>query len=158
MSRLDLDATDPDRLRETLTAVLAENEALKSRLAEREGRGALKGCKEDVPVAATAGKPVFPVEIFPLIANYLDPGTTSLLELARTCRTLYELLLPRLYECFSTAEVSSKVRKALRSDASKSSLPHGLSLVRKLDAGLPSDAWEGKNRIDVACSCTNVGP
>lgn len=44
-----------------------------------------------------------PNELLVMIAHHLEPGSRSLLNLVRSCRDLYGLLLARLYKSFSSA-------------------------------------------------------
>lgn len=169
VSCTDLEAMDSKDLRSIVAALRAENSELKSRLVEFERRDAgwtaLKcpncgfGRMEEERAMEPASDPCLPNEIFLLIAEYFDPGTRSLFQLARTCSALYDLLLPRLYESFSAPKVYEKVRNAFPMNSSSTVLPHGLSLVKTLDAGVPSgsgDSWEDKNRMYSVRSCFHV--
>lgn len=132
---------------ETLVAVQAnEIEPLKAQLEffkSNGGRGAVEcakcgfvqGASEDVILLRdTPDALIFPNEIFLLIGTQLEPGTRSLLKLARTCRAMYWLLLPRLYESFSVQKVHGKVGMAQRDDSlTHTAIPYGLGLVKKLD-------------------------
>lgn len=73
---------------------------------------------------------IFPNEIFLMISEYLSPGTRSLLSLARTCRALYELSLPRLYVAFSLRNVINKARRTILTGPRVPSLSHGLNAVK----------------------------
>lgn len=98
--------------------------------------------------------PIFPNEIFPLIATYLEAGTRPLLNLARSCRSLYGLLLSHLYESFSTGKICGKVDMATRWRRGTSSLTHGLAFVKDLDAA----TWEVPDfvRDELVMACKNV--
>lgn len=104
-------------LRETvgrLEAIVADKceeiELLKSQLAflksngvggaQKSARGSLQDAADEVPPKGTRDAPVFPNEVFLLIATHLEPGTRSLLDLARSCRALYALLPPDLRQSY----------------------------------------------------------
>lgn len=128
-------------LAEANAALVAENETLKTRLSELEASG---GSEEDAMATncghtagalsvAAADEPTLPNEIFLMVAEYYKPGSRSLANLARTCRSLYELLVPKLYEHFEVANLYLKIenlcsRKWHRGKDSPT-LPHGLTLV-----------------------------
>lgn len=95
------------------------------------------------PVAAQepdseSDEPVgFPNEIFAMIGGYFDPGTKSLFNLARTCRSLYELLLLRLYKTFSLNWDLVRMPRPSHFYSRRESVPSGLTAIHRLEAHMP---------------------
>lgn len=108
---------------------------------------------QEVGKESAATEPIFPNEIFLLIGGQLEPGTRSLLSLARTCRATYSLLLPRLYEAFSVTSVYSKADPG--QFQKRLDVPNGFAQVKRLDVVLDGD-WEEGNRLSLMLACPNV--
>lgn len=153
------------RLEALVTAQAKEIAALNSQvnfLKASGSRGAAKCARcgfQDASEMALAmdspDAPIFPNEIFLLISTHLDPGTRSLLNLARSCRALYELLISRLYQSFSLGRIWSRnVFAATRNDKDTSSLPHGLWSVQHLNLGTRDDVENGN--LHVIYDCKNL--
>lgn len=101
---------------------------------------------------------MFPFEIFPLIAVYLPPGSRSLLNLARSCRSLYNGLLPLLYSSFSIRKVYNILENAggvKRTFFSRIAVPRGFRWVKRLDMTLSADAEE-RNLLAILEGCDNM--
>lgn len=135
-----------------LERLRAENARLTAEVSELRAR---LNCSQPPPtesVCQSSGRarspssdgPVFANELFVMIGGYLEPGTRSLLNLARASRALYELLLPRLYERFSLVTILSKWYEVpgcrIRSPGSlhpNSQLPLGAERIKALDSTTP---------------------
>lgn len=77
---------------------------------------------------------ILPVELLAMIGDYFAPGSRSLLNLARTCRQLYGLLLKRLYKSFSAESIYRNFGNAKSFQKRGSWLPSGFDVVERLDA------------------------
>lgn len=152
--------TELVRLRATVAAQSKEIEDLKAllellRCSGPAGDASTAAQDGNVPGSSSEAlpdRPVFPNELFILISRFLEPGTRPLLNLARTCRSLYELLLPDLYAKFSIEGVYKKASMAARDGNVALILPHGLALVQSLDARFSPEA-ELDIRLNVALGC-----
>lgn len=108
------------------------------------------------PGASNSVEVNLPLEIILMIGKYLDPGTSSLLNLARSCRALYGLLVPWLFSsmCIGTGYFS-RYQKAFRSPQHSSLLPFGLGSVTMLDL-LPDMTEEAELLGSLVRECPNV--
>lgn len=167
-------------LKEALAAVTLERDALQARV-DRDpdpkpneigvaGTMANLVAPENAVARASPSKagdapPVFPNELFLAISRLLAPGSISLLNLARSCRALYSLLLPRLYESFSyewlshsTAVARQPITFPILGEIGEPSVPSGLKSVKTLDLRWdkhPSPlglAFLCKNAVEIICS------
>lgn len=77
--------------------------------------------------------PSLPVEILLVIGDYLEPGSRSLLNLARSCRDLYGLLLARLYKSFSTTYLYRNLNATPKGKERSIWVPLGLEVIECLD-------------------------
>lgn len=93
-----------------------------------------------------------PTELLLMIAEYFQPGTRNLLNLARASRNLYELLLPRLYERLKVPDIFTPF-KHIRRSLRKTSLKSGLVHVRALDLVTPGDWFQ---RCGLIWACQNL--
>lgn len=158
-------ATTREHLEAKLADKCTEVDFLKSQLAVFRAdrfRGAEKcarcGLLESGTEIAILGDdatdaPVFPNELLLLIATHLESETRSLLNLARSCRgSLYELLLPRLYESFSVGRIYEKVKMTTRCSSKTLSVPYGLAHVEELHATIwLNDLVSNSLHLVVAC-------
>lgn len=155
------------RLEATVADKCAEIEMLKSKLALLESndvRGAVRcggiGSPGETSDEVAQGDkdmpdaPLLPNEIFLVIAAHLEPGTRSLSNLARSSRSLYEILISRLYKCFSVRKICDKITKVTQAHNSASSLPYGLASVQEIDARDLDD--EQPKRARLVAACTNL--
>lgn len=150
-------------LAESNAAHISENGTLKTRLSELE---ALVAGGKDVRCAncghaptalslTAADEPTLPNEIFLMIAVCLGPGSRSLSNLARTCRSLYQLLVPKLYEHFEVAKLDLKLRNLSRRSLEQcSTLPNGLTSVKFLDVHVQK--WDSHGILYLISACRNV--
>lgn len=119
---------------EALAADLSvRNAALEARLAAFEGRAEEKRQSKRPNCGVSSDGPVFPAELMIAIAGFLDPGSRTLSNLARTCRTLYELLVPHLFKSIDLDLSGWKFKGAIRDDPSTPSrLPYGIHFVKRI--------------------------
>lgn len=94
---------------------------------------------------------IVPNEIFSMIVEHLGPGTRSLLKLARTCRALYDLLLPRLYETFSLYNIRMKAQPSTY--RRPPSVPSGMGFVKRLDLAYAN--WDNRDYQSFVEQCSN---
>lgn len=166
----DLGTMDSDALRALVTDLRAENRALKLKLSDFENadKGASRTAskcakcgsepgKEDENAAVEVNGRILPNEIFLMIVKYLDSGSRTLLNLAKSCRTLYEILVPLLYESISMEHWSYKFKDTL--EAGKhwppSTLPVGPEFVKELIL-VPNHGSISWQDLDLVRSCKNV--
>lgn len=170
LSDVDLASLDAEALRVVVVSLLDENRGLETRITEFEAAGKVAGKTKSPNCGHSDAEPIeramdlvdgpiFPNEIFLMIAGYLDPGTQTLSKLARTCRGLYELILPRLFDNFTVDRVLTKPEDAARFYTEDSPLPDGLACVRHLDTRI--GAWEIRRApmnvfARLALRCTNL--
>lgn len=108
-------------------------------------------------VAVGPEEPVFPIGIFLMIAKHLQPGTAAFLNLARSCRTLYQFLAPSHFEDTLTnvSKAYPITKYSVRRGPKVSDLPHGLGLTRRLDV-----SWDRGKGLDLEISlivaCPNI--
>lgn len=145
-ANFDFAQLDADELRWSLAAALAENRRLESVIktlskicAERDAMGCRKcgpngndSRRGGSEIDASPDIPVLPNEIFLSIAMYFKEDSRSLLNLARSCRGLYELLPPRLCESFSV-DFDPKVVVFAKETGPGICLPRGREFVKHLD-------------------------
>lgn len=164
-------------LRTEIELLRTENARLAARNAELElrcvdpaeldlqnrGTGACPRCGTKAAAAlARAGDPgedqIFPNELFVMISEYFEPGTRNLLNLARTCRELYALLLPRLYHTFDVPKIASIWKDAMRvqgyyDEDEFPTIPSGLDHVKVLDLSCsPFDQIYSQSSLIFACA------
>lgn len=84
-------------LRVSLAELQLEVESLRKQLNNNHGNG-----KPRLPKAEQDTEPVFPIEIFLGIAQFLKPQSQSFVRLMSTCKSLYAALIPRLLERLDT--------------------------------------------------------
>lgn len=147
-----------DDLRALVSPLIAENASLKARLAEFEGpqgRNAAKKCpRHGCPATEPAEIPMLPNEIFAMIGKYLAPGSRNLSNLARTCRGLYELLCPRLFEQVSVWDLYRKLEMLVRPEPPSEFLPRCLDAVKRLETRIPRS--DERDRRFLAYKCKGV--
>lgn len=176
-SRAEILELDEHGLRRLVSSLIDENEALKSRLATFEAVGGDSRAQKrpscgsiwtaDQNAAETPEIPILPNEIILKIAEYFTPGSRTLANLAKSCRGLYELLLPQRYKEFSVQDVYSKLYAVARRPKS---LPSCLNAVEKLETRLgylegmiPDGLTHGsRNVVELGCNwmvfCSLYGP
>lgn len=151
---------DPAALRRATAALPAEDGQSKARLAGFEGGDARNfGFPVDAELRASEANnkgPLLPNEIFLMIAEHLDPGTPSLLALARSCRALYGLLLPRLYEVVRMIQFYERLGSIFPSKKDNTSLSGRWLTVKQLDATLGWRAVDYRLGTVLVASCQHV--
>lgn len=142
----DLDLLDAAALRELVVALRAKNSALEARAAERcventelettsqssRSVGVVKAPRR-VTLTEDNDARALPLELLIMIADYFEPGSRSLLNLARSCHDLYMLLIARLYKSFSARCLYRDIGVASRKKKQRPQVPHGLDVIERLD-------------------------
>lgn len=176
----DLNSLDAAALRELVVALQAEIADLKGRpanagsdsknhdnmVASSSDGDIMKPDRRDAPADAEpfGDKDIhaLPNELLVMIGDYLKPGSRSLLNLARSCRDLYGLLLKRLYKSFSSENFYRNFDAMPRGQERSPWVPSGLKVIECLD--LMSDRGYqlgrreellyrvGDNLVELSCS------
>lgn len=158
LAGIDVGALDNDALRQLVASLGKEIDALNEKLAPV---GSTSNATKLSPKEAAVGAQALPNELFLVVAKFLNPGTKSLLNLARATTKLYMLLLPRLYETISLDRLlrnkvgGTRLQPAPQAMSGRNFvLPNRFAKVKHLDTYLGSR--RGKRRLFLSDSCVNV--
>ncbi|KAI9019084.1 hypothetical protein DFJ74DRAFT_676003 [Hyaloraphidium curvatum] len=126
---MDALAAENAQLREDNASLRDEVAALRAQLAAL-GAGNAKGTSTGS--SADDSVPFLPSEIVLKIASYFPPGSRTLLYMMLTCKSFYELVLPRFLEEFTVSQAFNTER-ALKRFLGKRAAKDKLMVVKKLD-------------------------
>lgn len=152
------------RLRDENELLNERNVDLETRLAVFEAPG---GAKSEPPTCSICGaacavcaasteaeeEVVLPTELLLMIAEYFEPGTRNLLNLARSSRHLYDLLVPRLYKRIKVPDILSVLERAFWRLRFGTSVETGLLRTQVLDLVTPGTK---SRRYKLICACQNL--